>query len=230
MKKSLVQIVALTSGLLLTASSMAAVSGNIGATSNYLWRGTTQTGDAVAVQGGLDYSHDSGFYAGTWASNVDFGDDTSYELDLYAGYSGSIGDDFGYDISYLYYGYPDAEGSIDFGEIHVAGTWKWIEVGYSHIINAGDDVAAEPLDNKDLSYLETTLTFPISETLSVSAHYGYSSGDVVESWFGTDNYSDYNVTLSAETSAGTVSFMVSNTDLDDDDAKVVLGYSFGFDL
>ncbi len=119
-------------GLLLVAGeAQAAVSGNIGAASNYLWRGTTQTDDSVAVQGGIDYSHDSGFYLGTWASNVDFGDDTSYELDFYGGYSGSIGEDFGYDISYLYYGYPDAEGDIDFGELALTLSWKWFELGYA---------------------------------------------------------------------------------------------------
>ena len=85
MKKSLYQAIALSTGLLLSGSALAEVTGNIGATSNYLWRGTTQTSNEAAIQGGLDYAHDSGFYAGTWASNVDFGDETSYELDFYGG-------------------------------------------------------------------------------------------------------------------------------------------------
>lgn len=230
MRKSLYSVLALSTGLLLTTNAFAAVSGNIGGTSNYLWRGVTQTNDAAAIQGGIDYSHDSGFYAGTWASNVDFGNDTSYELDLYAGYGGSITDDLSYDFGYLYYAYPDAEGSIDFGEIHGAINWKWVELSYSHVINAGDDVAAEPFDNKDMSYLAATASFPLTEKLSLSFHYGYSTGDVVEAWFAEDNYADYNVTLSADTSIGTVSFMVSDTDLTDDDAKIALGYSYSFDL
>lgn len=230
MRKSLYSVLALSTGLLLTNSAFAAVSGNIGGTSNYLWRGVTQTNDAVAIQGGIDYSHDSGFYAGTWASNVDFGNDTSYELDLYAGYGGNITDDLSYDFGYLYYAYPDAEGSIDFGELHGTITWKWVELSYSHVINAGDDVAAEPFDNKDMSYLAATASFPLTEKLSLSFHYGNSTGDVVEAWFAEDNYADYNVTLSADTSIGTVSFMVSDTDLTDDDAKIALGYSYSFDL
>ncbi len=48
------------------------ISANIGAVSNYMWRGVTQTQDGAAVQGGLDFKHQSGFYAGTWVSNVDF--------------------------------------------------------------------------------------------------------------------------------------------------------------
>lgn len=230
MRKSLYSVLALSTGLLLTNNAFAAVSGNIGGTSNYLWRGVTQTNDAVAIQGGIDYSHDSGFYAGTWASNVDFGNDTSYELDLYAGYGGSITDDLSYDFGYLYYAYPDAEGSIDFGELHGTITWKWVELSYSHVINAGDDVAAEPFDNKDMSYLAATASFPLTEKLSLSFHYGYSTGDVVEAWFTEDNYADYNVTLSADTGIGTVTFMVSDTDLSDDDAKIALGYSYSFDL
>ena len=64
--------------------SMAEVYANVAASSNYFWRGITQTQDGAAVSGGIDYSNDSGFYAGTWVSNVDFGSKTSYELDLYA--------------------------------------------------------------------------------------------------------------------------------------------------
>ena len=51
-----------------------AFSANIGAVSNYIWRGVTQTGDGAAIQGGLDVSHESGFYVGTWASNIDWDD------------------------------------------------------------------------------------------------------------------------------------------------------------
>ena len=49
-----------------------AVSANIGAVSNYIWRGVTQTSDGPAIQGGIDVGHESGFYVGTWASNVDW--------------------------------------------------------------------------------------------------------------------------------------------------------------
>ncbi len=51
------------------------ISANIGAVSNYIWRGVSQTQDGPAVQGGLDYAHSSGFYLGTWASNVDWNND-----------------------------------------------------------------------------------------------------------------------------------------------------------
>jgi uncharacterized protein (TIGR02001 family) len=73
---------AVVSGTLLSASMLVSApavaqdpwsfSANIGAVSNYIWRGVTQTGDQAAVQGGLDVAHESGFYAGTWASNIDW--------------------------------------------------------------------------------------------------------------------------------------------------------------
>lgn len=230
MKQALRTLSLLAGTLMVALPASASVTGNIGATSNYLWRGATQTGDAPAVQGGIDFEHDSGLYLGTWASNVDFGDDTSYEIDFYGGYAGSIGEDFGYDISYLYYAYPDSDSSIDFGEVTLALIWKWFSIGYSKVVNAGSDVALDPFDEKDLSYINAGVSFPLSETLSISAHYGYSSGDVVNAWFDTDNYADYSLSLDKETDFGTISFLVSDTDLEGDDPKVVVGYSYSFDL
>ena len=64
---------AISSACLLTAMPSYAegsFTANASATSNYIWRGLTQTTNEAAVQGGIDYAHESGFYAGTWASNV----------------------------------------------------------------------------------------------------------------------------------------------------------------
>ena len=230
MKKSLYKAIALSTGLLLSGSALAEVTGNIGATSNYLWRGVSQTDNGAVVQGGIDNAADSGFYVGGWASNVDFGDGTTYELDIYAGYGGNITEDLSYDINYLYYAYPDSPGSVDFGEVTVGLAWKWLDVSYSHTVNGGDDIAAEPSDSTDMMYAQANLTFPLTEKLSLGLHYGYSDGDVIMSWFDTDSYSEYNVSLSADTDYGTVSFTASDTDLDEDDAKIVLGYSYSFGL
>ncbi|ABV89043.1 TorF family putative porin [Shewanella pealeana] len=230
MNKLLINSTVILITSLVGTSVQASVEANIGASSNYLWRGITQTNDAVAVQGGIDYSHDSGFYVGTWASNIDFGDNTSYEIDFYTGFAGSIGEEFKYDIGYLYYAYPDAGDNIDLGEVSAAITWKWITVSYSHLVNAGSEVVTEPLDNTDMGYLQTTLTYPISDTLSIAAHYGYSSGDVVTAWYDTDSYADYSLVLSKDTDFGSISFAVSDTDLKNDDAKVLLGYNYSFEL
>lgn len=94
------------------------VSGNIGATSNYIWRGMTQTNDKSSVNSAIDLGY-KGFYLGSWASNVDFLDDANYELDVYAGYSNSIAD-ISYDISYIKYLYPGSNESSDMDEATIA--------------------------------------------------------------------------------------------------------------
>ncbi len=68
-------------------------SANVSVTNNYIWRGLTQSENEAAVQGGIDYASDSGFYIGTWASNVNYGggDTFSYEHDIYAGYGFDAG-------------------------------------------------------------------------------------------------------------------------------------------
>ena len=76
-----------TAGLLLSAGTIQAgeLTANAAAQSNYIWRGLTQTVNEAAVSGGIDYATDSGFYVGTWASNVSYAADDvySYEHDLY---------------------------------------------------------------------------------------------------------------------------------------------------
>ena len=154
MKKTLIatSIASAFSLSALTMPSVAAaeVSANVGVVSNYFFRGVTQTDDGAAVQGGLDYAHESGFYAGTWASTVDFSyveddgtvvdDPTSYEIDLYAGYGGSIGD-LGYDVGYVYYAYPDGD-DLDFGELYGSLTYSYVTAGLAYTVNSQADSGA----------------------------------------------------------------------------------------
>ena len=100
------------------------VTGNVGFFSQYIFRGLTQTDREPALQGGFDYAHSSGFYAGTWASNISwlrenvttfvggapfvqgtYNQGGSLEWDFYGGYKMSFGD-FGVDVGTLYYWYP----------------------------------------------------------------------------------------------------------------------------
>ena len=106
--------------LLLTIVSLpsfASVSANVSFTSDYIWRGMTQS-DGPAIQGGFDYASDGGFYAGIWGSNVNFNDGAGSELDYYFGYGFDMGG-FGVDIGYLAYDYPDNNSDLDFEEIYV---------------------------------------------------------------------------------------------------------------
>ena len=91
-----------------SAQSTVDVAWNVGVVSDYVFRGFSQTDEDPAIQGGVDLTSGS-FYAGAWASNVDFGDDTDAEVDLYGGYrteAGGFALDFGV-IGYLYVGEPD---------------------------------------------------------------------------------------------------------------------------
>ena len=98
-------------------------SANVGATTDYLFRTHSQTQGKLAVFGGVDYQHDSGFYLGTWVTNVDFGIagfDPSIEVDFYLGYKGvaTLDEIFGYSVSYTRYMYPSANlNNRDYGEL-----------------------------------------------------------------------------------------------------------------
>lgn len=227
MRKALsVAIAALIGGLSVT-SAQAAFSGNLGATSNYIWRGVSQTGDKVGVSGGLDYAHDSGFYVGTWTSNVEDG----YELDFWAGFGGEVGD-FGYDINYTYFAYPaggwGTDDDLDFGEIKGTVSWNVLSVGVAYGSNAQDN--AKAYDGS--LYYFGDLGFELKEGLTLGFHVGLFDGDTTdfETAFGDDSYMDYNVSLTKTTSLGDVSFMVSDTDIEDDDAKVLVSWTTSFDL
>ncbi|MCO7191092.1 TorF family putative porin [Pseudoalteromonas sp. XMcav2-N] len=207
------------------AESAGTVSANVAASSNYFWRGITQSDDGAAVSGGLDYDSGKGFYLGAWASNVDFGDaaSTSYELDLYAGFSGEF-NQVSYDVGYIHYAYPDAAGDIDFGELYASLGWEFITIKLSHLTTAQDDSTTE----EDMLYLELNAAFSVFAESELGLHIGRSSGDTVMEWTGEDDsYMDYGVSLST----GGFTLGLVKTDLDaDDDIKAYVSYALDFTL
>ncbi len=144
--KKLISAATFGAVVLSTGIAQAGVTANLGVTSNYLWRGVTQTDNRPAVQGGVDYAHDSGFYAGTWLSNVDFGT-TGFELDLYAGWSGEFSG-FTLDLGYIQYMYPahNRTEAPDFGEIYGTVGWGPLSTGIYYDVfsqefdDAGNDL------------------------------------------------------------------------------------------
>ena len=108
-------------------------SANVTLTSDYVYRGITQTNEDPALQGGFDYSHESGFYLGVWASNLEFNGGTSdapsLEIDVYGGMSGEFQNGLGWDVGALYYIYPDqnedVEGDYDFLELYGSLSYTW---------------------------------------------------------------------------------------------------------
>lgn len=156
-----------------------ALTGNVGLFSQYIFRGLTQTNREPALQGGFDYAHRSGLYAGTWASNISWlRDGGSYrtggsgEFDFYGGYKGSVSD-FNYDLGGLYYAYPGdpIAGGIkaDTFELYGSIGWKWISMKYSHSMR---DKTFGVLDTRGTYYLDITASVPLGAGLTAVAHWG----------------------------------------------------------
>lgn len=223
MNKKLITNLSIGAAIVLTSfASKAELTANFAAHSNYYWRGVTQTQNGAALSGGIDYANDSGFYLGAWTSNVDFGEGgPSYELDLYGGFSQSIGD-VSYDVGYLYYAYPDAASDIDFGEVYGAVSWQWLSLQVNYLTNADGDASSE----KDMLYTDLNASFDLSDKHSIAFHLGYSKGDTITEWFDEDSYLDYGV--SWQTQGFTLGLV--KTDLADDDLHMYVSYSLDFSL
>jgi len=154
---------------LAAAAANAEVTATVTAVSDYDFRGITQTAQDPALQASVDYSHSSGFYAGAWGSNVDFGDccDENVELDIYAGFRG--GETVTYDVGLVYYTYPGAD-SINFPEMYASVGYKWLsgKLWYSNDFGNSNDSAY---------YYEANAAIPLPANFAASAHIGHSDGD-----------------------------------------------------
>jgi uncharacterized protein (TIGR02001 family) len=229
MKKLQASLIASAVALSLSPVAHAEFSANIGVTSNYLWRGVTQTDDGAAVQGGIDYAHESGFYAGTWASNIDWGVGTSgAEVDLYGGFAGEY-NDFGYDIGLIYYWYPaDGYEDSDFTEIYASGSYKWFELGLAYTVD-GDQPGDAPFSDGDL-YIYGAASFDVADTWSVGLTLGHYDFDVPRSLDADYTHGQIDITKSAG-DFGDFTFTVSTaeeTSISTDDTKVVVSWAKSF--
>ncbi len=127
--------------------AQAEISANVALTTDYVWRGVSQNLDeSPAIQGGFDYSSESGFYAGVWGSNISFGGDDSVELDVYGGWGteleSGLGLDFGI-IRYTYHGSP-VDNDLDFTEFYAGLSFAGFGITYS----VGDELG----DQYEVSY------------------------------------------------------------------------------
>jgi uncharacterized protein (TIGR02001 family) len=210
------------------AASPHSLSGSLTLTSDYVFRGISQTGGDMAVQGGLEYGHSSGFYLGTWGSNVgwieDFQgyDSGNVEIDLYGGFRGGIGETgLTFDVGAIQYWYPGDKPSgtvdADTTELYAALGWKWFTVKYSYYVS--DEVFGFDADGS-ADYLDISASLPLGETgLTLGAHWGtFGFGDADDA-----DYDDWKVSLAYDMSklgglgeGMTVGIAYSDTDADDD--------------
>lgn len=198
-------------GSLFASSAMAGVSMNIGATSNYMWRGMSQTTEGPAIQGGIDYAHDSGFYAGTWASNIDWTGVPSYEIDFYLGFGNSFAEDWAYDVGYIYYMYPVASDvtEADFGELYGSIGWKGLTLFGAYQTNE------KASDVEDIYYVSLDYLWEYAGDMSSDFLVGYYGGDGVEAWNGGEAYTHFYADVSKSTDYGDVTLALSIADFED---------------
>lgn len=167
-------------------------SGNVALTSDYTFRGISQTNEGPAVQGGFDYANGA-VYAGAWASNVDFGlDDGSLELDLYAGFKPTVGP-FALDLGVIGYLYPNA--SDDGAELDYYEGYAKASISPSDTVTLGGAVFVSPEFTGETGagvYAELNGALKVSDTLSLSGAVGYQKVDELV-FEGDDNYSTWNL-------------------------------------
>ncbi len=228
--------------LLSSASAFAAMgdsdfefSANVGFVSEYSFRGIQQADEGPAVQGGFDVSHTSGFYAGVWGSNVDFndGDEATMELDVYAGYSGDVGN-FNYDIGAIYYSYPGADTprEYDFYELSAAVGYDFEVFATSLAFNYSPDNFNETGDSE---YLSLAVDVPLPHDFSLSGHVGYQWIDDHANFGIAKDYADWSVGLGYNLEGFDLSVQYVDTNLDEPqdcldgcDARVIFGVSRSF--
>jgi uncharacterized protein (TIGR02001 family) len=196
-------------GLLLASGAASAIelSGNVALTSDYVWRGVSQTDGSPAIQGGFDADLGNGYYAGVWASNVDFGSDESLEVDIYAGLNTSLAG-FDLDIGILHYGYPTSADGTDFTEVYVGTTVALPLLGDVSIQQSfGLDTGSE--DTGDVNFGDyTALGFDLGDHagFAVAVGLGYTNSN------GGEDVTDWKV--SASKSMFGVDLEVAYTDTD----------------
>jgi uncharacterized protein (TIGR02001 family) len=194
--------------------AMAEVSGEIGVTNDYRFRGVSQSAGEFAIQGGIDWSHDSGFFLGTWGSNVDFddpeaGNGANLELDLYMGYAGEIEEGLTYDVTLYRYTYPGDDVSQDYFELTAGMDFSGFRAAYWYTNDYGNG-------GQDLHYLDLNYGWGFAEIWSLDLHYGFNVGDALDDGTGFNSYSDYSVGVSAQLGDFNVSLAWLDTDLSGD--------------
>lgn len=160
------------------STSDISVSGNVALVTDYRFRGVSLSGGDAAIQGGIDISHSSGFYVGTWASSIRGGLYGDMELDIYGGWTGEVTPGLTVDAGLLYYAYPGSTkgfGPYDYFEPYLSLSTDIGPVNATVGVNYAWD--QKSLGSEDNLYLHGELEAGIPNTpITLSAHIGYTDG------------------------------------------------------
>jgi len=203
---------------------------NVGAVSDYRFRSIAQTSFKPALQVGADYAHKSGFYVGTFASNISWikdyvgATDGSTEVDLYGGFKGEIAKDFSFDVGVITYQYPGNTAdkvlvNANTTEVYGALTYGIVTAKYSQ---ATTNFIANP-DSKGSNYFELAAAFDLGNGFTLTPHVGHQS--IPNQAGSAGDYTDWSLTLTKDFGNGlTASVTALTTDAKDSFYKVA-----GFD-
>lgn len=191
---------------------------NVGAVSEYRYRGISQTRLKPALQGGLDYSLPGGFYVGTWASTIKWindvpGGDSDVEIDLYGGFKTEVAPGLTLDVGGLYYYYPgdnlkNVAGFVNANTFEVYGALSYgpFTAKYSHSTTNLFGNA----NSKNSSYFDVTANFDVGGGVTLTPHVGHQT--VKNN--AAASYTDYSVGVSKDFSGFLLSATVVGTDAD----------------
>lgn len=202
----------------ITAQAAPEISGNVALTSDYKFRGISQSDEGIAIQGGFDIAWDNGMYVGTWGSSVDFdtngdGLDGSLELDGYVGWAGNISENVGVDVGYMYYAYPgDDDLDGDYQEVYLnISLW---DASFGAVYS--DDYYGE---TGSFYYLSAGYSISLAENISLDMSVGYNDVDEDGGFLsnGADSFVDYSVGITASWLAVDWTLAYVGTDLDEDE-------------
>ena len=199
---------------------------NVGAISDYRYRGISQTRLKPALQGGIDYAHSSGFYLGTWASTIkwvqDAYGDAKIEWDIYGGYKGEIAKDVTFDVGVLQYVYPSAKTSLwsasykdpntteGYGAITYGPVTTKLSYAFTNLFGNYDYAAKK--DSKGSLYLDISASFDVGGGVTVAPHLGYQKVQNIAN----ASYTDYSLTVSKDFSGLAPSIAVVGTNANKD--------------
>jgi len=200
---------------------------NIGLFTSYRFRGIDQTFGRPALQGGVDYSHESGFYVGNWNSNVNSGagyPSGNLEMDFYGGWKKTWGD-WGIDVGAIYYYYPGTDapagapitnakttrvntGRVNNKEVYIGGSWKFVSLKYSRAI---DDYFSVP-HTTGSSYLDLSANYDLGDGWGINGHVGHLYFKHYSNGVANGNYTDWKVGVTKDISGWVIgaSYIATN--------------------
>lgn len=196
-------------------------SGSVTLTSDYRFRGVSQTDNNTALQGGLQYNSSQGIYAGAWASNVEFGTEVNTEVDLYVGYVHSLGDSTSLTGQFIYYAYLNADNSSEsnYWELSAKLEHQMDNIGVSLEVAYSPDQSSDTYSNGlsvtggiEAAVIDSLPLF--HDGMSVSGHLGHQTFDA-NALVGLPDYMFYDVGATFAAGAFSLDVRYVSTDVDE---------------